>query len=385
MSPSLVGSNIDTFIANARIGGDFPDDLAHELDELKIQAQEAEEDRPTCFAFAGEILYIKPHGAGRQWRWILHSPSLHLDVGKGKLTHIAVKARLSAAFLWEHEIGESLAYLYSFLASFLGVPFTLQVSEVHLCVDVAGWEPRLGDLGAFITRSRSKGLRLEELDEEDDNDELVPPELRLQFTGRRLTTLDFSKGSPHACCIYDKTAELIVSRKDWMHEVWLANGWDGESRITRIEFRSKRECLRELGIEEAYAYLDQLPSHWAYSTKKWLRHTVPNGDPNRARWPLSPVWELVQQASFFCDGTPGVRERRTAGNLKLLCQMITGCSTSAAAYLGQTLPEWDDGANFLSWYLAWQDNYLQEKETDFASIRREKATRFGTMSETPSL
>jgi hypothetical protein len=27
-SPRLVGANIDTFISNARLGGDFPDDLA---------------------------------------------------------------------------------------------------------------------------------------------------------------------------------------------------------------------------------------------------------------------------------------------------------------------------------------------------------------------
>lgn len=180
-----------------------------------------------------------------------------------------------------------------------------------------------------------------------------------------------------SCCIYDKTAELLVSRKDWMHSVWAANGWDGLSRVIRIECRSKRECLRELGIDDAYAYLDQLPSHWAYSTKRWLRHTMPNGDPNRARWPISPVWEGVQQARFFGDGTPGVRERRTAGNLRLLCQMIAGCSTSAAAYLGQTLPEWDEGANFLSWYLAWQDRYLSEKETTFQAVRADKQRRRG--------
>jgi hypothetical protein len=104
-----------------------------------------------------------------------------------------------------------------------------------------------------------------------------------------------------------------VSRKDWMQEVWASNGWDGESRVTRVEFRYKRVCLREMGVEEAYAFLDQLPALWAYSTKQWLRHTIPNGDPNRARWPISPLWQLVQQASFFCDGISAIRERRRAG------------------------------------------------------------------------
>src|SRR5690348_6417057 len=160
MAPHLVGQNIDTFIGNARVKGDFPEELADQLEELKRQSQEAEEDLPTKWQFAGEVLFLKPHGAGRQWRWILHSPSIHVDVGLGKLTHIVAKARLSSAFLWEHEIGTALALLYGFLSEFLQTPFTLQVSEVHLCVDVADWELSLIDLSAFITRSRSKGVRL---------------------------------------------------------------------------------------------------------------------------------------------------------------------------------------------------------------------------------
>ncbi len=259
---SVVEQNIDTFIGNARIHGDFPAALAEQLEDLKRRSQDTEEDIPSPWQFAGEVVFIKPHGAGRQWRWILHSPSLHLDVGLGRLTHIVAKARLASAFLWEHEIGIVLTVLYGFLAEFLQVPFTLQVSEVHLCVDVADWEISLDDVATFITRSRSKGVRLFPSDalSTDDEDPLVPPsDLRLQFAGRRLATLDFSKGAPHACCLYDKTAEIVVSRKEWMKEVWQSNGWDGESRVTRVEFRYKRECLREIKVEEAYAFLDQIP------------------------------------------------------------------------------------------------------------------------------
>ncbi len=383
MAPHLVGQNIDTFIGNARVNGDFPDVLAAQLEELKRRSQDTEEDLPTLWQFAGEVLYIKPHGAGRQWRWILHGPSIHVDVGLGRLTHIVAKARLSSAFLWEHETGTALTLLYGFLAEFLQVPFTLQVSEVHLCADVAEWELSLEEVSSFITRSRSKGLRLFPIEAPltEDEDPFFPPsDVRLQFAGRRLATLDFSKGAPHACCLYDKTAEIAVSRKEWMHEVWTSNGWDGESRVTRVEFRYKRECLRETGVEEAYAFLDQIPSLWAYSTKQWLRHTIPNGDPNRARWPISPIWQLMQRASFFCDGTPAVRERRRAGDLTLLCQMIAGCSTSAAAFLTQVLPSGDDGTHFLIWFWDWLERYLEEKGVSFDQVREGKATRLGIAS-----
>jgi len=380
--PGVVGQNIDTFIGNARLTGDFPAELAEQLEEFKRRSQDAEEDLSTPWRFAGEVLFIKPHGAGRQWRWILHSPSIHVDVGLGKLTHIVAKARLSSAFLWEHEIGTALTLLYGFLAEFLQAPFRLQVSEVHLCVDVADWQLSLEEMSAFITRSRNKGLRLfpTEVGEDGGEDFVSPSDMRLQFAGRRLATLDFSKGGPHACCLYDKTTEIAVSRKHWMHEVWHSNGWDGEARVTRVEFRYKRECLREMKVEEAYAFLDQIPSLWAYSTKQWLRHTIPNDDPNRARWPISSLWQLVQQASFFCDGTPAVRERRRAGDLTLLCQMIAGCSTSAAAFLTQVLPAQDDGTHFLIWFWDWFECYLTEKGVSFEQIREAKAARLGVVA-----
>jgi len=240
MTPSIVGQNVDMFIGNAHSKGDFPDDLAAQLEDFKRRSQEVEEGLSTQWRYASEVLFFKPHGAGRQWRWIFHSPSLHLDVGLSKLTHIVAKARFSSAFLREHEFGAALALPSGFLTEFLHVPFLFQVSEVQVCVDVAGWEVSLEGVSTFITRSRSKGVRLGSIDANEELDAslearrpfIAPGEVRAQFAGRRLATLDFSKCAPHACCLYDKSAEIAVSRKDWMQEVWRSNGWDGESRVT---------------------------------------------------------------------------------------------------------------------------------------------------------
>src|SRR5262245_29636029 len=111
MQYRIVGANIDTWLIN--IKGKLADDLADELERLKAASQEADEYVPSRWTFAGEVLFIRAHGSGRQWRWILHCPSLHLDIGRGKLNHIIGKARLSAAFLWEQEVGEALHLLYS--------------------------------------------------------------------------------------------------------------------------------------------------------------------------------------------------------------------------------------------------------------------------------
>ena len=342
MSAHLVGQNIDTFIGNARLKGDFPEALADQLEDLKRRSQEAEEDLPTPWQFAGEVLFIKPHGAGRQWRWILHSPSIHVDVGLGRLTHIVAKARLSSAFLWEHEIGTALTLLYGFLAE-------LPPDPVHppgqrgspLCVTWQAGSSSLDDMSAFITRSRSKGLRLgtDAADEELDAS-LKPedPSLRLERCDCNSRAVGWPRSTSARALLMPAASTTRRRRspcraKTGCRKSGRATAGMASSSVTRVEFRYKRECLREMKVEEAYAFLDQIPGLWAYSTKQWLRHTIPNGDPNRARWPISPRWQLLQQASFFCDGILAVRERRRAGDLTLLCQTIAGCSTSAAAFL----------------------------------------------------
>jgi hypothetical protein len=376
-----VGVAIDTWIINVK--GILNRERADELEDLKRASQETDDDLLTPWTFAGEPLHIKAHGSGRQWRWILHCPSLHLDIGAGKLNHIIGKARLSSAYLWEVGPEDALSVLYGFLVDFYGLGFELQVSEVHLCADIAGWEPSLEDAPAFITRghrrkTHTERIACEDADHADETDETADEStLEVNFDGRRCTGYEFSKGAIHSCCIYDKTKEITVSRKAWMQEVWRRNGWDGVSRVTRVEFRYKRECLKELGVEEPYAMLDQFAGMWAYSTMQWLRHPVPTHDTNRGRWQLSPFWQLIQAIDFSGEPVPLVREKKRQGNLKLICQMLSGCSTTAAAYLAGLLPEHDDGTHFLIWFMQWQEQYLKQRGNSFEELYTHKRLRLG--------
>jgi hypothetical protein len=92
-----------------------------------------------------------------------------------------------------------------------------------------------------------------------------------------------------------------------------------DGRVWRVEFSLKREALHGLqqehmlhevvfwGIEDAYELPEQFPVLWAFATGQgdggpdglphgWLRCVVPNGDKNRSRWPMHPVWQLIQTA-----------------------------------------------------------------------------------------
>lgn len=375
---TLVGVAIDTWIINVK--GDLSRERADELDGLKWASQEADEDLLTPWSFAGEPLVIKAHGSGRQWRWILHCPSLHLDIGTGKLNHIIGKARLSSAYLWESGPADALSALYSFLVDFYGLGFNLQVSEAHLCADIAGWEPSLADAPAFITRGHRRKTHTESHATDATRPDEPTGDVEVNFDGRRCTGYEFSKGAVHSCCIYDKTKEITVSRKGWMQDVWARNGWDGESRVIRVEFRYKRECLKELGVEEPYQMLDQLAGMWAYSTMQWLRHTLPTHDMNRGRWQLSPFWQVIQAADFSGEPVPLVREKKRQQDLLLICQMLSGCSTTAAAYLAGELPEHDDGTHFLIWFMEWQERYLTERGKTFEKLYTHKRQRRGVVA-----
>jgi len=224
MESCIVGANTDTWVINVCMlqqGYIFPANLEQRLDLLKEGAQEAEEDIATDWAFAGETLFIKPHGSQRQWRWILHCPSLHLDVGRGKHNHVIGKARLASTLLWEQGPDTALSLLYTFLVRVFGEGFTLQVSEVHLCADLAGWELAVEDTHAFITRGHNKAGHALGTGEDTNINAASEetPDCAFHLSGRRCTGFEFSRGGAHSCRIYDKTKELAVSHKDWMRAV----------------------------------------------------------------------------------------------------------------------------------------------------------------------
>jgi hypothetical protein len=77
--------------------------------------------------------------------------------------------------------------------------------------------------------------------------------------------------------------------------------------------------------------------HWAgrifaYLTKRWLRLTIPTGDPNRGRWPEHPTWaalragfeRAMQGAPLAPDKVDLVRAKRHTGYQRLLNRMAVG-------------------------------------------------------------
>src|SRR5437868_11718775 len=146
--PLVVGRGVDTLVLNVyyRDGQhkpckrEIPHELKEQLDAWKQAAITAEEPIPVPLTFEGASLHMYPNGAGKgQWRWLLCCESFNLLISMGRLNCIA-QVRLSSEYLWScRMMDDAWLRVEMFLSDFFNRRIYVQVSEVHLCVDIAGW------------------------------------------------------------------------------------------------------------------------------------------------------------------------------------------------------------------------------------------------------
>jgi hypothetical protein len=218
--------------------------------------------------------------------------------------------------------------------------------------------------------------------------------------------LTFSARGPISCAIYDKVREVKRSGKLWFEDLWSSNGWDGTGVVWRVEFRFKREFLRELrvdgvyhGIEDATDLPARLVDLWAYAAGHvgggadgwpdgWLRLVVPvPDDGTRSRWPVHAVWQGVQAAFSTATNRPAdfhevIRKRKQGWNTDRAIESTMGFATSLAAHVGGDLAQPEtDFSLFLHWLHEAGSDYLDVKERVFAHEVVRKRVAFGLQAE----
>lgn len=376
--------------------------LVEVLDTWKSQAQEEGEPVLTSWSFQGIGLQMRPNGAGRgHWQWLLFSRLVTVAVSRGKWSGGIAQVRLSSEYLWSSgSLEKAISQVHTFLSEVLGDRLFLQVSEVHLCVDIAGWSEieTLDYRRVFVSRSRKRVDHAEADWQIDPGAELYAKDFGY---GLVRTGLTFAARGSVSCAIYDKTRELKKTGKEWFEEVWLVNGWDEENRVWRVEFRYRREALHELkqgevfwGIENAYDLPARLRDLWVYAAGHvgggsdgepdgWLRLVVPQKTKKRSRWPTHRVWKLVQGAfSVGCEVPEHfadiIRKRHEQHNVLKGLEATMGYATSLSAWVGGDLadPETDISV-FLHWLAVNGNDYLEEQGKRFGDEVVRKRLKIG--------
>lgn len=122
--------------------------------------------------------------------------------------------------------------------------------------------------------------------------------MSLHYSYGRFSGWSFGSGGDIVARLYDKTLEVEKkSHKFYLHELWKAAGWDGESQVWRMEFEAKRNALVSLQLPKLSHLLPNQAALWRYLTENWLRLAVPTeSDSNRARWNNHPLWDFIASA-----------------------------------------------------------------------------------------
>jgi hypothetical protein len=388
----ILGRGLDTLIVNI-----YPTDeqgdiinkrlhevLEQELTDYKEQAQEADEEIPTRWVFEGETLFMKDKG-GSHFKWILSSHQFSLAVSRGIKVGLWGQVRFSSEYLWKWNANPArgISDVLLFLTRIFGDDIAFQPSEVHIAVDVTGW-----DIGScqvkehFIYRATQTTAIPETLDAASA---IAGPEEVIE-RWKHITGLPFGKHtSAVSCLIYDKTHEIKYHsrEKGWFRDLWTAQknadgspAWDGESSVWRIEFRFKRPALHEFDLEDVYQVLERIPELWAYAAGHvdgsdglpdgWLRYVVPaSADTNRSRWPVHPCWQVIQGAILApapasLDLQPLQRQCKHKENMRRALAAVAGYASTTEA---------------------WRRGYADEQEVSQPEIERDISDTFHFLYE----
>lgn len=253
----------------------------------------------------------------------------------GGVAPISARVRFAAVWLHQRSPLEALGGAVSWLRSVFGEDAGIQVSEVHLCRDIAGI-----DLGAewddishgFVMRARkTKDIR-------SQHKEMAVSEDRRNRRGRMvLETCLFGRRGAAICAeVYDKTAEIVAHGKEWFRDIWTRNGWSGDGSVWRVEVRLTRDFLREADINTPDDLASALDSLWSYAVGPdgWLRHVQVGPDASkdeRSDAALSEWWSVVASSFVGAPVKRIVRSVRRKFRIDRLWSQGIGCISKALA------------------------------------------------------
>ncbi len=171
----------------------------------------------------GVLLFVEPHGAGKQWRWLLTCRLLSVAVSRGRFNDLIAQVRFSSEFLWSQECtGDALYRVHDFLMSIFGESIHLQVSEIHLCADVVGYDFSQCDYETLFVTLIRKNEALFGVDS-------------VSLNCHRVATLAFSKHkAPLSCAIYNKSLELAFRNLKSELAILSLRVYDWEGRLKKF-------------------------------------------------------------------------------------------------------------------------------------------------------
>lgn len=264
----------------------FPE-IEAKLEQLKklAQSDKTSEQGFSQFEVLGHIFEVKDKATG-MFAFTLEDNCFRINFSraKAKLMPMAY-VKVSSEYLTHKTTDSIVEELQQLLGQFGVIGSSPSVSRIDLFVDFGSNENMESwDRHAWVTRS-------EKIEQYSVNG---------MFSGWSV-----GLSSPMVARLYDRILEIVKSKKDYLIPLWTEAGWNGDSRVWRMEFQFNREILRQLNIKTYQDAKTNLSGLWSYATTNWLRLTLENPeDSNRSRWALHPLWGYISSIDFETTAGP---------------------------------------------------------------------------------
>jgi hypothetical protein len=336
----VVWFGVDTFEASfwARMNPAF----LEQVKRLKEEAKEANVPQP--LEIEGLEFLVQAKGIAK-YPYLLKHDYLHIRLS-GRLMGICISIRGTSLGLAVHG-HECLYALADQVAKSIGGVASAGFSRLDVAVDFQEFVPTVEDFDKFVCPANYRNMTLK---------------------GHRLETIHFGRDAV-VMRIYNKTAELAVSGKEWFRELWTQSpAYDPQKDTWRAELQMRRDFLKEIGCEPPWEAFANLPRILATGLD-WCSLRVPHG-VTQTRWPVDPRWEELGKGASAGLPLPRVREEARLGKIEPLLAMTGGCVASIAARLGEQ--EFDQAWKRVGDMIAAR---LDESGTSFGALVEERRRR----------
>ena len=232
-------------------------------------------------ALAGTEFLLSAHGTASGYPYLMENPQTRIQFGEFNKPSFFVNYRSHA--LWHKG------------AQVLHREFTAWAAAMKL------------------DEARSEGLsrvdfafdvHLPSIDFDEDSFVTLASKDATHRKDRRAQTFTFGQGDI-VLRVYDKTAEIReASQKTWFYDLW---GGVSEG-VWRIEFQVRKDVLKRFGIRTFQDLFEGSGDVLRYLVFEHTTLRVPHDDSNRSRWPLHPLWSMLQQHVGTLQAQGVVRE-----------------------------------------------------------------------------
>ncbi len=198
---------------------------------------------------------IKPFGS-EGYEWIIYGHEYNIKIGNWEKpsSRPGVIIYIRSETLWSNGVIESYQRINELIENNGGRIIKKNVSRVDLCVDL-------------LINSSEIDLHL--------RDHITKKSKKWAFflgASNDVQTIQIGIKSKIQCTIYDKALEIKEKqKKEWFYDLWKIEKIEEGKRIIRVEFKLRREPIKEMGFGSLEKFMANCEQVWAYCTQKWLR------------------------------------------------------------------------------------------------------------------